>query len=77
MREQLVASYLRGHAALVTGCMTVEGVDVRLLLAGPRTDVRLVRTAGRARYPRLLAAGVRIFDWQPTTLHFKTFVVDG
>jgi cardiolipin synthase len=54
-----------------------RGVDVRLLLAGPRTDVRLARTAGRARYARLLAAGVRIFEWQPTTLHAKTFVVDG
>jgi cardiolipin synthase len=25
----------------------------------------------------LLGAGVRIFEWQPTTLHAKTFVVDG
>jgi len=54
-----------------------RGVDVRLLLAGPRTDVRLARTAGRARYTRLLAAGVRIYEWEPTTLHAKTFVVDG
>jgi cardiolipin synthase len=54
-----------------------RGVDVRLLLAGARTDVRLARTAGRARYARLLDAGVRIFEWQPTTLHAKTFVVDG
>jgi cardiolipin synthase len=54
-----------------------RGVDVRLLLAGPRTDVRMARTAGRARYERLLAAGVRIWEWQPTTLHAKTFVADG
>lgn len=54
-----------------------RGVDVRLLLAGPRTDVRLARTAGRGRYEALLAAGVRIWEWQPTTLHSKTFVVDG
>lgn len=25
----------------------------------------------------LLAAGVRTYEWQPTTLHAKTFVVDG
>ena len=49
-----------------------RGVDVRLLLAGPRTDVRLARTAGRARYETLLAAGVRIYEWQPSTLHAKT-----
>ncbi|HEY0970960.1 MAG TPA: phospholipase D-like domain-containing protein [Gemmatimonadales bacterium] len=54
-----------------------RGVDVRLLLAGPRTDVRMARQAGRARYERLLAAGVRIYEWQPSTLHAKTFVVDG
>ncbi len=54
-----------------------RGVDVRLLLAGPRTDVRLARTAGRARYQALLEAGVRIYEWMPTTLHAKTFVVDG
>jgi cardiolipin synthase len=54
-----------------------RGVDVRLLLAGPRTDIRLARHAGRARYDTLLSAGVRIWEWQPTTLHAKTFVVDG
>jgi cardiolipin synthase len=54
-----------------------RGVDVRLLLAGARTDVRLARTAVRSRYERLLAAGVRIYEWQPSSLHAKTFVVDG
>jgi cardiolipin synthase len=54
-----------------------RGVDVRLLVAGPRTDVRMSRTAGRARYEQLLATGVRIYEWQPSTLHAKTFVVDG
>ena len=54
----------------------LRGVDVRILTAGPRTDVQTVRLAGRAWYDTLLAAGVRIFEWQPTTLHAKTFVVD-
>jgi len=54
-----------------------RGVDVRILTAGPRTDVNVVRLAGRAWYDTLLAAGVRIYEWQPTTLHAKTFVVDG
>ncbi|HEX6209190.1 MAG TPA: phospholipase D-like domain-containing protein, partial [Methylomirabilota bacterium] len=54
-----------------------RGVDVRVLTAGPRTDLALVRLAGRRRYDALLAAGVRIYEWQPTTLHAKTFVVDG
>jgi len=54
-----------------------RGVDVRILTAGPRTDVHVVRLAGRASYDTLLAAGVRVYEWQPTTLHAKTFVVDG
>jgi cardiolipin synthase len=54
-----------------------RGVDVRILTAGARTDVNIVRSAGRAWYDTLLEAGVRIYEWQPTTLHAKTFVVDG
>jgi cardiolipin synthase A/B len=52
-------------------------VDVRILTAGPQTDVNIVRQAGRAWYDTLLAAGVRVYEWQPTTLHSKPFVVDG
>jgi cardiolipin synthase len=54
-----------------------RGVDVRLLTSGARTDIRVVRFAGRARYEELLDAGVRIYEWLPTVLHAKTFVVDG
>jgi cardiolipin synthase len=54
-----------------------RGVDVRILTAGPRTDVNVVRLAGRAWYEALLVGGVRVYEWQPTTLHAKTFVVDG
>jgi cardiolipin synthase A/B len=54
-----------------------RGVDVRVLTAGARTDVNVVRLAGRASYQRLLAAGVRLYEWQPSTLHAKTFVIDG
>ena len=49
----------------------------RTLTAGPRTDVNIVRLAGQAWYDTLLEAGVRIYEWQPTTLHARTFVVDG
>lgn len=53
-----------------------RGVDVRILTAGPRTDINVVRFAGRAWYETLLRSGVRLYEWQPTTLHAKTFVVD-
>lgn len=54
-----------------------RGVDVRLLVGGPRTDVRVARLAAHGRYDALLAAGVRIYEYEPTTLHAKTFVADG
>ncbi|MFL5578662.1 MAG: phospholipase D-like domain-containing protein [Gemmatimonadaceae bacterium] len=54
-----------------------RGVDVRVLVGGPRTEVRAARLAARARYDALLSAGVRVHEYQPSTLHAKTFVVDG
>jgi len=54
-----------------------RGVDVRLLVGGPRTDVRVARLAAHARFDSLLSAGVRVYEYQPSTLHAKTFVVDG
>lgn len=54
-----------------------RGVDVQLLVGGPRTDVRVARLAAHGRYDALLGAGVRIYEYEPTTLHAKTFVVDG
>ena len=53
-----------------------RGVDVRILTAGPRTDVSLTRWAGRGRYHALLAGGVRIYEYEPTMMHAKTFVAD-
>jgi cardiolipin synthase A/B len=54
-----------------------RGVDVRILTAGARTDIAIVRSAGRFWYEALLSAGVRVYEWQPSTLHAKTLVVDG
>ncbi len=53
-----------------------RGVEVRILLPGPHIDKDLVRVAGRAAYDRLLEAGARIFEYQPTMLHAKSLVVD-
>lgn len=53
-----------------------RGVDVTLILAGA-TDVPLVMLATRGLYPKLLRAGVRVFEWKGRVLHAKTAVVDG
>lgn len=54
-----------------------RGVEVRVLVSGPRIDKRVMRTAGRAAYEQLLDGGVRVFEYQPTMLHAKTMAVDG
>jgi cardiolipin synthase len=54
-----------------------RGVDVRLLLPGPHNDQPLTRSAGRSAYGRLLAGGVKIFEYQPTMIHSKMMVADG
>lgn len=54
-----------------------RGVDVRILTAGPGSDVPTTWFAGRARYARLLDAGVRVYGYAPSMMHTKTMVVDG
>ena len=54
-----------------------RGVDVRILTAGDKSDVKTTTFAGRARYEQLLEGGVRIYEYLPTMIHSKTFVVDG
>ena len=53
-----------------------RGVDVRLITAGDRNDVAIVRNASRAAYGKLLDAGVRIYEYQPVFHHAKTIVAD-
>ncbi|WP_373190385.1 phosphatidylserine/phosphatidylglycerophosphate/cardiolipin synthase family protein [Halomonas sp.] len=53
-----------------------RGVDVRLLLPGKLHDHPGVRYAGQRFYGRLLRAGVRIFEFQPTFIHAKFSLVD-
>jgi len=54
-----------------------RGVDVRVLTAGDKSDVKTTLLAGRARYPELISGGVRVYEYQPTMMHAKTFVADG
>jgi cardiolipin synthase len=54
------------------------GVDVRILVpALNRTDAKSIAWAGQGYYEELLAAGVKIYEYQPTMMHAKTVVVDG
>lgn len=53
------------------------GVDVRILLPNELTDAKPIRLTSHRYYEELLAAGVRIYEYQPTMMHAKGMVVDG
>ncbi|MDX2389134.1 MULTISPECIES: phospholipase D-like domain-containing protein [unclassified Streptomyces] len=53
-----------------------RGVEVEILLPGPHTDKRVCQLAGQHFYADLLAAGVKIFQYQPTMMHAKVITVD-
>jgi cardiolipin synthase len=54
-----------------------RGVRVVVILAGT-TDVLMVLYAARGLYPRLLRAGVEVYEWNNgRVLHAKTAVADG
>ena len=76
---QLTAAYFVPRPAFTDALCTAaeRGVDVRVLVPGPHIDKGFVRVAGRAAYDRLLDAGVRLFEYQPTMLHAKTLCIDG
>jgi cardiolipin synthase len=54
-----------------------RGVDVRILTAGPQTDVATTRYAGRYHYEDLLRAGVKIWEYEAAMMHAKTISIDG
>jgi cardiolipin synthase A/B len=53
-----------------------DGVDVRILVPS-RTDHPWVSLLARRFYRRLLANGVRIWEWNGEMMHAKTSVIDG
>ena len=54
----------------------LRGVDVRIIV--PHVpDKRIVFAITRSFYPRLMDAGVKIYEYEPGFIHSKTYVADG
>jgi cardiolipin synthase len=53
-----------------------RGVSVRVVVPS-KTDVQAVRHASRYLYRRLLASGVRIYEWPESMMHAKAGIIDG
>lgn len=54
-----------------------RGVKVQVLMPGDHIDQKAVRRASRKKWGRLLAAGVELYEYQPTMNHTKLLIVDG
>jgi cardiolipin synthase len=53
-----------------------RGVRVRIILPGKYNDSKLVRSASRAKWARILESGGEIYEYGPTMYHCKVLVVD-
>ena len=50
--------------------------SVQIITPGEHIDAETVRSASRARWGELLAAGAEIYEYQPTMYHCKVMIVD-
>jgi cardiolipin synthase len=53
-----------------------RGVEVEIIIPGSETDSPIVKHASRGKWGRLLKAGVKIYEYQPTMYHCKMMIVD-
>jgi cardiolipin synthase A/B len=53
-----------------------RGVKLQIIVPGTHTDAEIVRTASKATWGELLAAGAEIYEYQPTMYHCKVMIVD-
>lgn len=75
---QLTMAYFAPDDDLVNElCLAAKrGVCVQLMIPA-KSDLRILTTAARSFYDRLLSAGVRVYERLHVILHAKTMVVDG
>jgi cardiolipin synthase A/B len=76
---RLQAAYFVPDDLAISTLVAAEkrGVRIEIIVPGPETDSEIVQGASRSRWRALLAAGVRIYEYQPALYHCKVFIVDG
>ena len=53
-----------------------RGVKVEIIVPGKHIDQKLLRTATRRRWPPMIKAGIKFYEYQPTMVHVKLMIVD-
>jgi cardiolipin synthase A/B len=74
----LTDAYFAGTTPYVQAlcAAAMDNVDVRLLVPAA-SDIPVVSAVSRSGYRPLLAAGVRVYEWNGPMIHAKTAVADG
>ena len=54
-----------------------DGVSVNVIVPGKHDDHALTRSSGRSAYGKLLKAGAKVYEYDPTMIHAKIAVFDG
>lgn len=67
----------RSARAEMVRAITERGVKIQIIVPGKKSDHALTRNSSRRLYGDLLAAGAKIYEYNPTMIHAKTLVVDG
>jgi cardiolipin synthase len=77
-RLWITTAYFVPTSELTSALMAAaaRGADVRVLTNGPLTNHRVTRWAGHGSYSALLAAGVKIYEYEGTVLHSKVVSAD-
>ncbi len=54
-----------------------RNVDVRIIVPGKKSDHALTRSSSRRLFGKLLEAGAKVYEYQPSMIHVKLLIVDG
>ncbi len=54
-----------------------RGAKVEIVVPGEHIDQKTVRAASRKHWPKLLKAGIKIYEYEPAMTHVKLMIVDG
>jgi cardiolipin synthase len=75
---RLSSSYFVPEALAIKALVKAarRGVRIQIITPGQYIDTQSVRRASRARWGRLLAAGVEVYEYRPTMYHCKMLIVD-
>jgi cardiolipin synthase len=53
-----------------------DGVEVKILTPGSKSDHMLTRSSSRRLYGKLLKAGAQVYEYEPSMIHVKAMMID-